>query len=88
MLENQIESIVNGVAPTPETNTDFTKKLAAQLKRPLILPNVPKFALRLLVGEMADMLLGGNNVSSKLIEEKGYKFKFRMLEDALQDLLT
>ena len=88
LIENETEGIINGVSPNPETNANFTKKLAQQLKKPLILPNVPKFALQLLVGEMADMLIGGNRVSSELIEKKGFKFKFGTVEESLQDLLT
>ncbi|MBC6400328.1 MAG: TIGR01777 family protein [Ekhidna sp.] len=87
MLERQITSVVNAVAPHPETNSAFTKKLASHLKKPLWLPNVPKFALRLMVGEMADMIIGGSKVSGRLIEEKGYNFQFRTLEEALEDLL-
>lgn len=87
MLKTKPLEIVNGVGPEPETNRDFTRKVASQLKKPLWLPNVPKFALRLIVGEMADILVGGNRVSSKKIESLGYKFKFPTLEEALRDLL-
>lgn len=87
MLENSLEGVFNGVAPHPETNSGLTKKLAAKLGRPLWLPNVPKFALQLLVGEMAGMLIGGNRVSSQLVEKKGFKFKHQTLEEALDDLL-
>lgn len=87
MLKSQTTEIVNGVGPEAETNKNFTRKVAGQLKRPLWLPNVPKFALRLIVGEMADILVGGNRVSSKKIEDLGYNFKFPTLELALRDLL-
>jgi len=87
MLEKRITSAVNAVAPHPETNSAFTKKLAFYLKKPLCLPNVPEFALRLMVGEMADMIIGGSKISSRLIEDKGYNFKFRTLEEAFEDLL-
>ncbi len=86
MLAHKLTETINGVAPRPETNNSFTRKLAAQLKKPVWLPNVPHFMLKLLVGEMSDMLIGGNNVSSKRIEEKGYNFKHPTLEDALLDL--
>jgi len=88
MIENKINKVVNGVAPNPETNTSLTKKLAKAMRKPLFLPNVPKFALQLLVGEMADMLIGGNKVSSKLIEAEGFNFKYNSLERALDDLIT
>ena len=86
-LENKVEGIVNGVSPSPTTNKALTSALAKKLGRPLLLPNVPKFALKLLVGEMADMLVGGNNVSSKKIENLGFSFKYPYLEVALEDLL-
>ena len=65
VLQNAEAGTFNGVAPNPETNKLFTKSVASQLGKPLWLPNVPKFALRLIVGEMSDILVGGNRVSSK-----------------------
>ncbi|SNS53526.1 hypothetical protein SAMN05421640_0563 [Ekhidna lutea] len=87
ILEKGQEGTFNGVASDPKTNKEFTGALAKSLNRPLWLPNVPKFALRLLVGEMADILIGGNRVSSKKIEEAGFNFQFRALDHALKDLL-
>ncbi len=87
LLENGIEGTFNGVAPFPETNASFTRAVAKGLGKPLWLPNVPKFALRLIVGEMADILVGGNRVSSKKVEDAGYKFQFEALDRALYQLL-
>ncbi len=87
LLEKGEAEIVNGVGPNPTTNKDFTKAVAKQLNKPLWLPNVPGFALRLIVGEMADILIGGNNVSSKKLENLGFNFQYSTLEVALQDLL-
>ncbi|MEP0986201.1 TIGR01777 family oxidoreductase [Ekhidna sp.] len=87
VLENGLPGAFNGVGPSPKTNMEFTKSVASQLKKPLWLPNVPKFALRLIVGEMADILIGGNRVSNKKIEDAGFNFRFESLDDALQDLL-
>ncbi|MEM6641753.1 MAG: TIGR01777 family oxidoreductase [Bacteroidota bacterium] len=87
VLEYKNEGVINGVAPQPVTNTELTKAIASVLRKPLFLPKVPKFALRILVGEMADMLVGGNNVSSLKIEKLGYSFAFPDLEKALKDLL-
>ena len=86
-VKQKISGIVNGVAPDPVNNKELTKAIAKQLRKPLFLPNVPKFALKILVGEMADMLLGGNNVSSKKIEELGYSFQYPKLDAALNDLI-
>lgn len=87
LLQHAEEGTFNGVAPNPKTNKSFTKSVANQLGKPLWLPNVPKFALRLIVGEMSDILVGGNRVSSKKIENTGFNFQFAALDDALQNLL-
>jgi uncharacterized protein len=77
----------NAVGPTPETNATLTRGIAKILNRPIILPRVPSFALRIILGEMAGMVLKGNKVSPKKIEAAGFKYKFRELNDALKDLL-
>jgi len=87
ILQNKESGTFNGVGPDPRTNEVFTKAIAKQIKKPIWLPNVPKFALRIIVGEMVDILVGGNKVSSKKIEESGFNFKFKTLEEALENLL-
>ncbi|NQZ75359.1 MAG: TIGR01777 family protein [Ekhidna sp.] len=87
ILNHKLEGIYNGVGPSPETNKNFTKEVAKQLKKPLWLPNVPKFALQIIVGEMASILLGGNRATSQKIENAGFKFRFPSLSQALQSLL-
>ena len=87
LMESQAEGIYNGVAPQPVTNKQFTKQLAKALSKPCFLPNVPPFMLSLIVGEMAVILLGGNRVSSKKIEDTGFNFRFPSLDSALKDLL-
>jgi len=87
-LENQsFNGIYNAVAPNPATNREFTKAAAEVLNKPLILPNVPGFALKLIMGEMAEMILGGNKVSSEKVENQGFVFEFQALKPALKDLL-
>ena len=87
ILEKGLEGTFNGVAPSPVTNKAFTRAVAKALKKPLWLPNVPKFALRLIVGEMTDILVGGNRVSSKKMEVAGLKFQYETLDQALHQLL-
>ena len=87
MLETKEDAIVNGVSPQPVSNKEFTSELAIHLKKPLWVPNVPKFVLRLLVGEIAGLLVGGNRVSSRKLEKAGFKFQFPTLKEAIQDLL-
>ncbi len=78
----------NAVAPYPVTNRMLTRAIAHQLKKPLWLPAVPGFVLRIMLGEMADMVLQGSIVSSLKIESEGFEFKFPKLEMALADLLA
>ena len=73
---------VNAVAPNPVRNSEFAKCLGRVVRRPAFVP-MPSFALRGLFGEMADMLLGGARVSSRLIESKGLRFHYSDLREAL-----
>ena len=74
------------MAPYPVVNADFTKALAGALKRPAILP-MPGFALRVLFGEMAEVLLASQRVLPKAAEAAGFHFQFPQLAPALADAL-
>ena len=76
----------NGVSPNSLTNKEFTKILGKVLRRPTFSP-VPAFILKLIFGEMSDILLKGQRVSPKALEEEGFHFKFTELTSALQDIL-
>jgi uncharacterized protein (TIGR01777 family) len=77
----------NLVAPAPETNAAFSRGLARALGRPCLL-RAPGAALRLALGEMADMLLGGQRLRPRRLLDAGYRFRFPTLADALADLLA
>ncbi len=88
LMENEnLIGPYNGVAPNPVTNKELTRAAAKTLKKPLFLPNVPGFAIRLVFGEMGNIVLGGNRVSSEKIQKSGFKFNFSELSPALEDLL-
>ncbi|MTI29915.1 TIGR01777 family oxidoreductase [Xanthovirga aplysinae] len=84
--DNQMQGEFNAVAPDPVTNREFTKVLAKVMGRPLIMPAVPSFPLRLVLGEMAEMLIGGNKVSCQKILDKGFRFRYQNLQEALVNL--
>lgn len=84
-LENPVKGPINGVAPYPVTNRDFTKALAAAVHRPAIFP-VPALALKVLFGEMSEVLLASQRVQPKEAEQAGYRYRFPQLEGALGDL--
>lgn len=75
----------NGSAPAPVTNADFTAALAQALHRPALLP-MPAFALRLLLGEMAELLLGGQRALPLRAQEAGFVFRYPTLPTALADI--
>ncbi len=76
---------VNGVAPAPERNRDFTRKLAKALRRPA--PWVaPGFVLRMIFGEFGDFLLGGQRVQPRVWEQAGFVFQYGTAESAFAAL--
>ena len=87
-MEKELTGTYNAVAPNPVTNKEMTKELAAQMDKPLWLPNVPKFVLKTILGEMSQIVLSSQLVSSKKIETTGYNFKFTKLSKALEDILN
>jgi uncharacterized protein (TIGR01777 family) len=88
-LENAtITGALNVVSPQPVTNADFTKILAATLHRPALFP-APAFALRLLLGEMADaLLLSGQRAIPAQLQKLNHPFLHPNLPNALVALLS
>ena len=76
----------NAVAPNPVTNQQFTETLAQVLHRPLLLPKVPAFGLKLAMGEMSDIVLASQNVSDQKVLAQGFKFEYPELRGALKAL--
>ena len=86
-LENdEIKGIYNAVAPESVTNAQLTKAIAKKLHRPLLLPNIPKFVLKIILGEMGGILTGGSKISSAKIREKGFQFQYPKLREALSSI--
>lgn len=76
---------VNVTAPDAKTSAGFAKALGRALHRPAFLP-APGFVLRLALGEMSSMLLGGQDAPPKKLLERGYKFRRPSLDEALASL--
>lgn len=82
------QGVYNAVAPTPVTNEALTRAIASTLGRPMLLPNIPAFAIKLLYGELAITVTGGNYVLNKRIaEETTFRYRFGDLHQALKNLL-
>jgi uncharacterized protein (TIGR01777 family) len=87
LANEEVSGAVNAVAPNPVTNQDFTTVLGKVLQRPTLIP-VPEFAVRLMFGEMGDnLLLQGNRVIPRKLEQMGFRFEFPDLEAALTHVL-
>ena len=81
--ETGVAGPLNATAPAPETNRDFAKALGRALHRPAFAP-APAFALRLLLGEMADaLLLSGQRAVPEKAQRLGFQFRYARLDDAL-----
>ncbi|QOI96924.1 MAG: TIGR01777 family protein [Flammeovirgaceae bacterium] len=85
---NSVAGVYNAAGVQPVTNKEFTRAIAVVLKKPMWLPPVPAFALKLVLGEMAGMVLNGSRVSSEKIQRAGFTFRFTDLHSALLDLLA
>jgi uncharacterized protein (TIGR01777 family) len=79
---NQVVGPVNLAAPTPVTNREFAATLGRVLRRPALMP-APALALRLVLGEMADVLLFSQRVIPAKAEALGFNFRYAALEPAL-----
>jgi uncharacterized protein (TIGR01777 family) len=80
------EGPLNGTAPNPVTNRDFSRALGRALHRPAFLPT-PPFALRVLLGEVADVIATGQRVAPKRALSLGYTFRYPTLDAALAQIL-
>ncbi|CAZ96969.1 MULTISPECIES: TIGR01777 family oxidoreductase [Zobellia] len=86
VLEHGLSGVYNGVGPNPVTNAKLVKEIAKVFDRPLWLPNIPKFVMRLLLGKMSYILFASQRVSCKKIEEEGFSFEYPNVCVALEGI--
>ncbi|MBS7661892.1 TIGR01777 family protein [Pseudomonas lalucatii] len=87
MHQQQATGPYNACAPQPVRNADFARALGRALHRPAILP-APAFVLRVVLGELSGLLLGGQRALPVRLEEAGFAFRFTDLDAALEDILA
>ncbi|GHG68407.1 epimerase [Alishewanella longhuensis] len=85
LKHESLQGPVNAVAPKAVTNKTFTQELAKRVNRPALLP-MPGFMARLLFGEMSDILLYGQRVVPKKLQDAGFHFRYPQLGPALASL--
>lgn len=78
----------NASAPDFINNEELTKEIASHLDKKLWLPNIPKFIIKTVLGEMSVLALEGSRISSKKIENAGFKFQYNNLDKALSDVIN
>ncbi len=86
LTSSDLEGNFNATAPEPVTNAEFSLCLAKNLKRPAIFP-VPAIVLKVLLGEMSQLLLGGQKVIPERLIEQNFCFQFESLDSALKSIL-
>ncbi|MCE9596509.1 MAG: TIGR01777 family oxidoreductase [Spirochaetia bacterium] len=87
ILSGDLSGVYNAVAPLPVTNAELLQAIAATLGKPFFLPRVPGFVLKLILGQMSDMVLDSTRVASDRISSTGFTFQFPQLQSALSSLL-
>lgn len=86
-ISNDVPSgIYNATSTAPVTNHEFSKTLAKVLNRPFFLPKTPAFFLKLIFGEMAQLVLVSQRLSNSKITSTGFKFKFNTIQEALTNV--
>jgi len=85
-FQNQLEGVFNAVAPNPVSNAELTKTIAKTIRKPLFMPNIPQFLMKFILGEMSILLFSSKNISSKKIQNLGFRFIFPTCKEAIEDL--
>lgn len=85
--DNALNGVYNAVAPAHLTNRELMRTIASVLKKPFFFPKVPSILMKILFGEMAEILLEGSRASAEKLISSGFRFKFPDPEEALNDLL-
>ncbi|MCX2720522.1 TIGR01777 family oxidoreductase [Lentiprolixibacter aurantiacus] len=86
LAQKEGSGVFNAVAPNPVTNKRLTRETAKVFKRPLWLPNIPQFVMKIVLGEMSSILFASQRVSSQKIEKHGFNFHYQNICRALEDL--
>ena len=87
MKDSKLRGPVNIVAPNAVSNAAFTKSMARTLRRPAVFP-VPEVALRLVYGDGAEVLTGGQTALPRKLEAHNYQFRYPDVDSALQHLFS
>jgi uncharacterized protein (TIGR01777 family) len=85
---DKVNGIYNATATYSVTNQELTRIIAKAINRKVILPNVPEFVLKMMLGEMSSIVLGGNKASNEKLTNLGFKFKYQNVKEAIDQILN
>ncbi len=88
LLKNNSTGVYNAVAPETISDENLTKLIAKILKKPLFMPNIPRFLMQLILGDMSELLFTNKNISSQKIISEGFEFQFPDIDSALNNILN
>lgn len=86
--DTRYKGVYNAVAPNPVTNEEFTKALAEVMHKPLTGLKVPAFGLKMMLGEMSEVVLEGQRVSCDKILKMGFTFEYNTIYEALESFYS
>lgn len=87
LVDKNSNGIYNLVAPNPVNSKNFMLELSNKLNRRIILPSIPLKLVKMLTGKMSELLIFSQKVSCEKIIKEGFKYEFKDLNSALEDLL-
>src|SRR6056300_606517 len=86
-LDSENEGVYNVVSPYPEKAIEISERLAGVMKRPFWLKRSPEFMIKLLLGEMSEMVLQSQKIIPERLLDEGFEFHYPKLTEALTDLI-
>lgn len=87
LIQKEADGIYNAVSPNPVTDKVLTKTVATLLNKPLFMPNIPRFLMQFILGDMCELLFTNKNISAQKALDEGFTFKFPDINTALKDIL-
>ena len=88
VMQKELKGVFNAVSPNPVSNKKLINTIAARLGRRILLPNIPRLAMRLVLGEMHILLFSSQRVCCNKLLETGFVFKHDNIASAIDDLLA
>lgn len=86
-LQNKKNTVYNAVGPETINNQNFMKTISKYSSKILMPINAPSFVLKLMLGEMASLVLEGSPISAQKFIDEGFQFSFKTANEALKDVL-